>query len=444
MDEKSSQRRLTGGMECKRIGIILGIGIAIGLGLGLAVSGRLAPLAGLRPESGATAESRTPVEQNQHPRPDPNVVMLGEREAQRLKIEAVQLRSFREERTAVGRIAFNDDHTTSIFAPFQGRVVRLIAKPGDVIHTGSPLVVIDSPDLVQANADLISASQAVKKAETQLSLAERVAKRQKLLFEAGAGAFKDLEQAETDFSNARNDLKTTEGQLTTARNRLRAPFGKSDTEIAKIEATHQVDRVAEILCPIAGTVTARKVSPGQFVRADNTDPMFSVGDLSSMWMIANAAETDIPLIKVGQDVAVHLMAYPREVFRARITYIGASVDPAVHRLTVRAEIPNPENKLKPDMFATFQIMTGGPTPSPSVPAGGVVREGDGTMSVFVTTDRQRLIKRVVKVGLRQDGFVQIVEGLTPGELVATESALFLDNTLTSASAEISTPLSASY
>jgi len=430
--------------EGTRVGIMLGIGVAIGLGLGLAVSGRLAPVAGLRPEHVATAESRTPVEQDQNPRPDPNVVMLGEREAQRLKIEAVQLRLFREERTAVGRIAFNDDHTTSIFAPFQGRVVRLLAKPGDMIRPGSPLVVIDSPDLVQANADLIAASQAVKKADTQLSLAERVARRQKLLYEAGAGAFKDLEQAETDFMNARNDLKTSEGQLTTARNRLRAPFGKSDAEIATIEATHQVDRVAEILSPIAGTVTARKVSPGQFVRADNTDPMFSVGDLSSMWMIANAAETDIPLIKVGQDVAVHVMAYPHEIFRARITYIGASVDPAVHRLTVRAEIPNPENKLKPDMFATFQIMTGGPTRSPSVPAGAVVREGDGTMSVFVTTDHQRLIKRVVTVGLRQDGFVQIVEGLTPGELVATESALFLDNTLPSASAEISTPVSASY
>src|SRR5712692_6878135 len=142
----------------KRIGIIVGFGIVIGLVLGLAVSGSLAPRAGLWPERAATAESPTSAEQNQNPRPDPNVVMLGEQEAQRLKIEAVQLRSFREERTAVGRIAFNDERTTSVFAPFQGRVLRLIAKPGDVLHPGSPLLVIDSPDLVQANADLISAT----------------------------------------------------------------------------------------------------------------------------------------------------------------------------------------------------------------------------------------------------------------------------------------------
>src|SRR5260370_28231535 len=112
-----------------RIGIILGFGIVIGFVLGLAVSRRLAPPAGRWPERVATAES---------PRPDPNVVMLGEQEAQRLKIEAVQLRSFREERTAVGRIAFNDEHTTSNFASLHGSVARLIPKPVHVLQPRTP------------------------------------------------------------------------------------------------------------------------------------------------------------------------------------------------------------------------------------------------------------------------------------------------------------------
>jgi len=409
--------------------LMLGVGIVIGVVLSLVVNGTFGPhLAGR--ESAPIGDSRTSTEPR--PYPDPDVVMVDAEQAQRLKIAPVQLLEFRDERTAVGRIAFNDERMTSIFAPFQGRVVRLIAKPGDRLYPGSPLLVIDSPDLVQANSDLISASVAVRKAENQVSLAERVARRQKLLYEAGAGAFKDLEQAASDFLNAQNDLKAAQGQVTAARNRLRAPFGKSDAAIAKIEATHQVDRVAEILCPIAGTVTARKLSPGQFVRADNTDPMFSIGDLSSMWLIANVAEIDIPRVKAGQDATVHVMAYPGEVFRARITYVGASVDPAVRRLTVRAEIPNPDGKLKPDMFASFRILTGAPTQSPSVPTGAIVREGDGTMTTWVTTDRKRLVKRTVKVGLDQDGFVQIIEGLQAGELVATESALFLGNILTSA------------
>ena len=410
---------------------MLGVGIVIGVVLGLVVSGTLGPHVAPGRESAASMDDSRP-SIAPRPRRDPNVVMLDNEQAQRLKIAPVRLREFRDERTAVGRIAFNDERTTSIFASFQGRVIRLLAKPGDVLSPGSPLLVLDSPDLVQANADLISATVAVKKAETQVSLGQRVATRQKLLYEAGAAAFKDLEQAQADLQNAQNDLKTAQGQVTAARNRLRAPFGKSDAEIAKIEETHQVDRIAEILSPITGTVTARKVSPGQFVRADNTDPMFSVGDLSSMWLIANVAEIDIPRVKAGQDATVHVMAYPGEVFRARITYVGASVDPAVRRLTVRAEIPNPDGKLKPDMFASFRILTGAPTQSPSVPTGAIVREGDGTMTTWVTTDRKRLVKRTVKVGLEQDGFVQIIEGLQAGELVATESALFLGNILTSA------------
>jgi cobalt-zinc-cadmium efflux system membrane fusion protein len=412
----------------KHIYLLIGVGIVIGAVLGVVASTTLGLPRARGRDSAPTAGSRTSTE----PRAtaDPNVVMVDAEQAQRLKIAPVQLREFRDERTAVGRIAFNDERTTSIFASFQGRVVRLIAKPGDRVYPGSPLLVLDSPDLVQANADLISASVAVRKAENQLSLSDRTARRQKLLYEAGAGAFKDLEQAASDFLNAQSDLKTAQGQVTAARNHLRAPFGKNDTEIAKIEATHQVDRVAEILSPISGTVTSRKVSPGQFVRADNTDPMFSIGDLSSMWLIANVAEIDIPLVKVGQEVAVQVMAYPGEVFRAHITYVGASVDPAVRRLTVRAEIPNPDGKLKPDMFASFRIQTGGPTRSPSVPADAIVREGDGTMTAWVTMDRKRLVRRTVTVGLQQDGLAQIVEGLQAGELVATESALFLGNTLT--------------
>ena len=409
--------------------VMLGVGTVIGLVLGLVVSVTFGPPLAPGRESAQTGEPRASSEPRS--RADPNVVMVDAEQAERLKIAPVRLREFCDERAAVGRIAFNDERTTSIFAPFQGRVLRLLAKPGDVLQPGSPLLIIDSPDLVQANADLISASVAVRKAENQLSLAERVARRQKLLYEVGAGAFKDVEQAATDFKNAQHDLKTAQGQVTAARNRLRAPFGKDDNEIAKIEETHQMDRVAEIFSPIAGTVTARKVSPAQFVRADNTDPMFSVGDLSSMWLVANVAEIDIPLVKVGQAVAVHVMAYPGEEFRARITYVGASVDPAVRRLTVRAEISNPDGKLKPDMFASFRILTGAPTQSPSVPAGAVVREGDGTMTVWVTTDSKRFVKRTVKIGLQQDGFTQVIDGLEAGELVATDSALFLGNMLTS-------------
>src|SRR5262245_28566512 len=159
----------------QRCSLVLGIGIVIGLVLGLVVSVTFGPPVAPGRESAERGDSRASAEPRL--RPDPNVAMVDGEQAERLMVAAVRLREVRDERTAVGRIAFNDDRTTSIFAPFQGRVIRLIARPGDVLYPGSPLVILDSPDLVQANADLISATVAVRKAENQLSLAERVARR---------------------------------------------------------------------------------------------------------------------------------------------------------------------------------------------------------------------------------------------------------------------------
>jgi len=420
------------GDRWKQVIILPGIGLGFGLMVGLTLGVGLTQTKGSSRERTTLTASENVAESR--PRSDADAVTVDELQAQRLRIEPVQLREFRDARTTVGRIAFNDDRTTAIYAPFQGRVLRLIAKAGDVLRPGSPLVTIDSPDLVQANADVIAASTAVQKAQNQVAQGERVARRQQLLYDGGAAPYKDLEQADSDLRNAQHDLKTAEGQLEAARNRLRAPFGKTDAEIAQIEATHDVDRVAQIASPIAGTVTGRKVSPGQFVRADNTDPMFTIADVSSMWLVANVTETDIPLIKVGQEVAVQVVAYPGEVFRARLTYVGASMDPAARRLTVRAEIANPDGRLKPDMFASFRIMTGVSTRSPSLPTAAVLRESDGTMTAWVTIDGKRLVKRTVKVGLQQDGFSQVLEGLEAGERVATESALFLGNVLASGGA----------
>src|SRR5215470_16400115 len=143
--------------------LMLGVGIMIGVVLGLVVSGPLGLPLGLHHESSHADESQVPTALRRAP--DPNVVTIDPGQTPRFRIAPVRLREFRDERTAVGRIAFNDEHTSSVFAPFQGRVLRLIAKPGDVVHPGSPLLIIDSPDLVQANADLIAAGQAAKKAE---------------------------------------------------------------------------------------------------------------------------------------------------------------------------------------------------------------------------------------------------------------------------------------
>jgi cobalt-zinc-cadmium efflux system membrane fusion protein len=149
-----------------------------------------------------------------------------------------------------------------------------------------------------------------------------------------------------------------------------------------------------------------------------------------MWMLANVAESDSPAFSVGQEAKVTVMAHPGRVFEGRISTIGSTVDPITHRVLVRSEIDDPKHELRSGMFANFVIRTGDPMRSVAVPLGGVVREGDGTMTVWVTADRRRFTMRLVKVGLLRDGYYQILEGLQAGELVATEGALFLSNALT--------------
>jgi len=144
-------------------------------------------------------------------------------------------------------------------------------------------------------------------------------------------------------------------------------------------------------------------------------------------MLANVAESDVPAFHLGQDVRVSVLAYPGKAFEGRIVTIDAMIDPNSHRMMIRSNIEDPNHELRSGMFATFVIRTGDPVRSLAVPLDGVVREGDGTMTVWVTTDRRRFTQRIVKIGRQKHGFRQILEGLQPGELVATEGAVFLSN-----------------
>jgi membrane fusion protein, heavy metal efflux system len=148
-----------------------------------------------------------------------------------------------------------------------------------------------------------------------------------------------------------------------------------------------------------------------------------------MWMIANVIETDAPAYRVGQEVEVKVPAYPDTVFHGHVTTVGSMIDPNSHRQLVRSEIADPQHLLRSGMFASFVIRMGDPAQSPAVPVEGVVREGDGTMTAWITADRRRFVKRTVRIGIQQGGWSQILEGLQPGELVVTDGAVFLSNKL---------------
>jgi cobalt-zinc-cadmium efflux system membrane fusion protein len=346
-----------------------------------------------------------------------NTVAISETQLASIKVEPAAERLFPVEKEAVGSIDFNEEMSTPVFTNYQGRIIELFARVGDEVKKGDRLFTIDSPDLIQAESALIAAAGV-------LELTTRALARAQGLYATRAVAQKDVEQAASD-------QQTAEGALKAGRDNVRL-FGKSDAEIDRIIAERRLDPVLVIRSPISGRVTARNAAPGLFVQPGNPPAPYVVTDISTMWMIANVAETDIPVLNVGQQVTVKVKAFPDRVFDGRISTIAQMVDPNTHRALVRSEVADPRHELRSGMFANFVIRTGDPVRSVAIPLNGVVREGDGTMVVWVTTDRRHFVKRTVKIGMQREGYHQILEGVQPGELVAAEGAVFLSNAFTTA------------
>jgi len=356
----------------------------------------------------------------------PDTVQVTADQMHQLSIVSVEMYTFRLQKTAVGQIAFNEDASTLVVTPFSGRVTRLIAKLGDNVERGDPLFEIDSPEVVQAQTDLIAAVQGLEKAKSQLVLAKSVFDRQTSLLTGKATAQREVDEARNEHAAAESDFATAQGTLTAARNRLRVIIGRDEAEVARVERERSVNPLITVNAPIAGTVIARKVGPGQYVRSDAGDALYSVANLSTMWLKANVPENDIPHVRVGQEIEVKVSALPDRVFKARITAIGAASDAATRRVVVRSEIPNPDGELKAEMFATFRIATGTGDSSPAVPSAAVIRDGDAA-NVWVAEDSMVFRRRPVKVGMQQDDHVQIREGLKVGERVVGRGAIFVDN-----------------
>ena len=332
-----------------------------------------------------------------------------------LKIAPVQLRSFQTEDTAEGKIANDDDATTPVFSPYSGRVTKVFAKAGDRIKQGAPLLAVEASEFVQGQNDLISAAGNLNTARAQLNLARTTEKRQHELYDTKGGALKDWQQSQVDLATAEANFRSAEIALAAARNRLRI-LGKRDAEITAIE--NAPDRLtmnpeAIVYAPIGGTVTQRQVGLGQYITSPSnggSNAVFSIGDMSKVWLLANVREANSPSMQLDEPVEVHVLAFPGRVFKARLTYVAPAIDPNTHRLPVRAEVENPDGALKPEMFATFSIITGNAINAPAVPEEAVVYEGQ-MARVWVAGKDKTLGLRQIQTGRTQDGVIEVLAGL---------------------------------
>ncbi|SDN14927.1 membrane fusion protein, cobalt-zinc-cadmium efflux system [Afipia sp. GAS231] len=341
-----------------------------------------------------------------------------------LTIQPVSEQAFRAERITEGKIAVNEESSTPIFSPYAGRVTKLLVKPSDMVERGQPLFVIEATDTVQGLNDFVAALGALNTARSKLNLAQIVEKRANDLYAGKAVPLKDWQQSQADLTAAQNDLRSAETALEATHNRLRI-LGRSEDQISAFQQTRQMSADTPIYSPIGGTVIQRKVGPGQFISSGATDPVFIVGDLSTVWLTAFVRESEASGVAVGQDILFSLLALPGSQFKARVDYVAAAIDPATRRLLVRATIDNKDGLFKPEMFANVTIYAGGDHPSVGVPKQALIYEGD-RVRLWVAHDDKSIELRQIETGLINGDLVEVRANLKAGEKIVTRGSLFID------------------
>ena len=344
-----------------------------------------------------------------------------------LKFARVRMEAFAGLVVTDGALAPNDSTTTAVYSPYSGRVTRLIANLGDHVGKNAPLMMVDSTEAIQARNDLITALDAVTAAQAQDKVAVANEARQHELYLGQSTALKDWQQSQSDLAAANAALRTAQTGRVAQENRMRI-LGINEDVISNLEKSHGTGGIsaeAMVKAPIAGTVIQRQVGLGQYIQSGAANPVYSIGDLSTLWVLGNVRESDAPLMQVGERADIRIVALPQRVFTAKLTWIAPAIDPTTHRLAVRAELDNPNGVLKPLMFATVGIHTASDRTSPGVPESAVIYEGEQA-HVWVAHSDHSLGLRSIRVGRMQDGNIEVLSGLRNGETVVTAGALFID------------------
>ncbi|WP_407180497.1 efflux RND transporter periplasmic adaptor subunit [Bradyrhizobium sp. STM 3562] len=341
-----------------------------------------------------------------------------------LSTEPASEQVFRTEHITEGKIAVDEDSSTPIFSPYAGRVTKLLVKPSDVVKPGQPLFIIEATDTVQALNDFATALSTLNTARSKLNLAQIVEKRQNDLYAGKAVPLKDWQQSEADLTAAQNDMRAAETAVEAAHNRLRI-LGRSEEQISTFQQSRQISADTPIYSPIGGTVVQRKVGPGQFISSGASDPVFVIGDLSTVWLTAFVRESEAADVKLGQQIDFTVLALAGRVFHAKIDYVSAAIDPTTRRLMVRATIDNKEGLFKPEMFANVTIYAGKGQTSVGVPRQALIYEGE-RVRLWVAHGDKSIELREIETGLTNGDLVEVVKNLKPGEKVVTRGSLFID------------------
>jgi len=354
-------------------------------------------------------------EASPEPRVEQNKLVLPADSAQlsTLAIESVQPQAATTLRLN-GRLVWDDNVTVRIYSPFAGRVIRIVAEPGQALKQGDTLAFIASPDFGQAQAD-------ARKAATDYILAERTVSRIRDLFEHGAAAQKELQSAEADVARALSEKQRTEARL--------ALYGNT---------TNSIDQLYMLKTPLDGIVVEKNINPGQEVRSDQMlasspqffSPLFVVTDPTRLWLLLDLNEHQLADIKAGQQVVIRAAAYPDQEFHGKIDFVSDYLDSATRTVKVRASVDNSSRALKAEMLVRAELSTAHPT-GLNISSSAVFLRGDKHY-VFVEEERGTFSRREVKIGPEQGDKVAVLQGVQPGQRVVTGNCLLLEQIFNSA------------
>ncbi|MEI7431312.1 MAG: efflux RND transporter periplasmic adaptor subunit [Betaproteobacteria bacterium] len=356
--------------------------------------------------SGCGKEKREAV--SNAPAPDLNLVTAPDSLISVLTVAEVSTAPVSETLRVAGRVDFDEQRVARIGAPVTGRVVELLVDPGATVIQGQPLAKLHSVEL--GNAQL-----AYVKSAAQAKLQSQNAERARLLFSSDVIGVAELQRRESEYAIAKAEQQAAADQLRV--------LGISSKSLETMAKSGGINSVSPVMATLSGVVVERKVAKGQVVQP--ADALFTVADLSRVWVIAQVPEAESSAVKVGQKVEVEVPAFGKELLIGKLIFVSDVVNPETRTITVRTEMDNAERALKPAMLATMRIKSR-PQEHLVVPAAAVVRE-DNNDYVFVATGEKQFYLTRVKLREDQNGLRVVENGISPGDKVVVQGAFHLNN-----------------
>lgn len=327
-----------------------------------------------------------------------------------LQTERVGLRPIQVSLKAQGgKILPNENRLAHLSPRVSGRIVAVYANLGDRVKAGDRLLLLDSPAFGEAQLEY-------RKTNTSVRVTEKALERARALFDRGAIGAGEYQRREAESENAKAELYEAEEKLHL--------LGMTEREIARLVTKNLPHaEVAQVFlrAPFSGEVIERNATVGEVVDPNKT--LFTVADLSTVWVRADFPEQQAGQLQAGLSVEVRVSAYPESVFRGIITYVGAMIDPATRTLMARLDVPNPDRRLRPEMFAEVTLLTAERSVL-AIPRAAVQQVGNRSM-VFVVRNPRRFEPRDVTTGASTNDYVEIKAGLHEGEEVVREGSYAL-------------------